>query len=61
MGQVISFWPLTAEAGVRARVSPCGICGVQSRTGTSFSASFSVFTCQYQSIVALHTGISFGA
>jgi hypothetical protein len=24
---IVSRWPLTAEARVRARVNPCGICG----------------------------------
>jgi hypothetical protein len=33
MAQVVSRWPLTAEARVRARVSPCEICGGQSGTG----------------------------
>jgi hypothetical protein len=31
--------PLTAEARVRARVNPCGICGGQSGFSPSFSVS----------------------
>jgi hypothetical protein len=55
VSQAVSRRPLTAEAPVRARVSPCGICGGQSGTWTSFSPSSSVFLCQYHSTVALHT------
>jgi hypothetical protein len=33
MAQAVSCRPLTAEAGVRALVSQCGICGVQSGSG----------------------------
>jgi hypothetical protein len=40
MAQVVSRRPLTAEAWVRARVNPCGICGGQSGTGTGFFSEF---------------------
>jgi hypothetical protein len=43
MAQVVSRRPLTAKARVRARVSPCRICGGQSGSGTGFSLSYSVF------------------
>jgi hypothetical protein len=43
MAQVVSHRPLTAEALVRARVNPCGICGGQSGAGIDFSPSSSVF------------------
>jgi hypothetical protein len=47
MAPAVSRRPLTAEARVRSRVSPCGICGGQSGTGTGFSLSTSVFPCQF--------------
>jgi hypothetical protein len=53
MAQAVSRRPLIAEAQIRARVNPCGICGGQSGTGTGFSQSSSVFPCQYHSTVAL--------
>jgi hypothetical protein len=60
MAQVVSRQPLTAEARVRARVNPCGICGGQSGTGTGFSPSFfSVFPCQYHSTIAPYSIITY--
>jgi hypothetical protein len=41
--------PLSADARIRSRVSPCGICGGQSGTGTGFSPSTSIFPCQFHS------------
>ena len=49
MAQAVSRRPLTAEARVRSRVCPCGICGGQSGTGTGFSTSTLVFSCQFHS------------
>jgi hypothetical protein len=57
MAQAVSYQPLTAEAQVRALVNPCGICGGQSGTGTGFSPSSSVFSCQYHSTATLQTHI----
>ena len=49
MAQAVSRRPLTAEARVRSRVSPCGFCGGQSGTGTGFSPSTLVLPCQFHS------------
>jgi hypothetical protein len=49
MTQAVTRRPLTAEARIRSRVSPCGICGGQSGTCTGFSPSTSAFPCQFHS------------
>jgi hypothetical protein len=49
MAQAVSRRPLTAETTVRSRVSPYGICGGQSDTGTGFSPSTLVYPCQFHS------------
>ena len=49
MTQAVSRRPPTAEARIRSRVSPCGICGGQSGPGTGFSPNTSVFPCQFYS------------
>jgi hypothetical protein len=54
IAQAVSDRPLITEAQIRTWVSPCGICGGQSGTGTGFSLSSSVFPCQYHSTTALH-------
>jgi hypothetical protein len=36
MAQAVSLRRLNSEARIRAWVSPCGICGRQSDTGTDF-------------------------
>jgi hypothetical protein len=57
--QADSGRPLPAEAQVRARVSPYGICDGQSATETDFYSTSSVFLCQYDSTMLLHTHISY--
>jgi hypothetical protein len=57
MAQAVSRWPVTAEARVRARVNPCGICGGQSGTGQVFSEYFG-FPCKYHSTIAPYSPIT---
>jgi hypothetical protein len=47
MAQAVSRRSLTAEARVRSRVGPCGICGYQRGTGTVFSPSTLVFPVNF--------------
>jgi hypothetical protein len=58
MDQAVSRRPLTAEAWVPARVSPCGICGGQNGTGSGFSPSSSVFPCRHHSTIAPYSSIT---
>jgi hypothetical protein len=58
MAQAVSRRPLTAEARVRGRLDPCGICGGQSGIGTGFSPSSSVFSCHYHSTIAPYSSIT---
>jgi hypothetical protein len=58
MAEAIIRRNLTAVVQFRTRVTPCGICGGQSGTGTGFSPEF--FPCQCHSTVAVHTYVSPG-
>ena len=49
MAQAVSRRPPTAEARIRSRVGPCGICGGQSGIGTDFPPRTSLFLCQFHS------------
>ena len=49
MAQAGSRRTLAAEALVRSRVRPCGICGGKSGAGTGYSPSTSVFPCLFHS------------
>jgi hypothetical protein len=59
VSQAVSRQPVTAEARIRARFSPCGTYGAQNGTGTDFFPSSMVFPCQYHSTVVLHTRIGY--
>ena len=48
---VLPMAQAVSRLGVRTKVSPRGILGGSSGTGTGFSASPSVFTSQYRTIV----------
>jgi hypothetical protein len=60
MAQAVSRWPLNAKARVRAAVSPCRIYGRKSGNKTGVSWTSSVFPCQCNSTVPLHTHITYG-
>jgi hypothetical protein len=49
MAEVVSCWPVTAEASVQSQASPCGFHSEQSGTETGFSMRTLVFPCQYHS------------
>jgi hypothetical protein len=53
MAQAVSRRPPAAEARLRSRVSPCGIFGGQSGTGTGFPPSSSALPYQFHSTGAL--------
>ena len=59
----VSHRPLNSEAQVQTQASPCGICGEQSGTGTSFffeyfSFPLSVLFHQYQCYIIIHSSVS---
>jgi hypothetical protein len=58
MAQAVSRWPLTMEARVHTWVSPCGICGWQSGTGTGFSLRVIRFSPVNINPPLLHTHLS---
>jgi hypothetical protein len=60
IAQAVTRLPVIAEARVRARVRPYGICGGQTGTGAGFFSEFFGFPCQYHSTMALHAHISHG-
>jgi len=49
MAQAVSRRPLSFKARAQYQASPCWICGGQSGSGTGFSPSVSVFSCQFHS------------
>jgi hypothetical protein len=60
MAQAVTRWRLIAEVRIRARVSPCGICGGQNGTRICFSISYLDFTFKYHSTMALKAYVSAG-
>jgi hypothetical protein len=60
MAQAVSLRPLTAEAQVWVRVSPCGICGGQNGTEIGFLRVIRYCPVNNHSTMALHTHVSLG-
>ena len=58
MAQAVSRRPVTAQARVRSRGSPCETCGGHSVTGSGFSPSISVLSCHYHSTDAVYSSSS---
>jgi len=58
MPQMVSQWPLSAEAWIQSQVTACGIFSEQSDTDTCLSSSTLVFPCKYHSTNALHSSSS---
>jgi hypothetical protein len=60
MDQAAGRRPLTADVQVRARVSLCRICVIQSGTGTGFSPSSSIYPVNivppWLSLLMYHVG-----
>jgi hypothetical protein len=60
MDQAAGRRPLTADVQVRARVSLCGICVIQSGNGTGFSPSSSIYPVNivppWLSLLMYHVG-----
>jgi len=52
MSQAVSRRPLTAESRFRSQASLCETCSAQSDSGTGFSPSTSIFSCQCNSTYA---------
>jgi hypothetical protein len=40
MAQAVSCWPVATQVQVQTQANPCGICGVQSGTGTGFYSGY---------------------
>jgi hypothetical protein len=60
IAQAVSHRPLTAEAGVRARVSPRGYAVDKVTVRQVYLPSSSLLLCQYHSTMAFHTRITSG-
>jgi len=59
MAQLVSHHPPSTETWAQSQSSVCGICGGKSDTGTSFTASTWVFSCQCCSSIAPYSFIMY--